>query len=348
MQIITEYNQKEAWNGLVAQSTSPASFLQSWEWGEFNREVLGHEIQRWAVMDEGTLRMVFMLIKKNLPGGRFYYYCPRGLVWQKEYADRRANAYGELVRKVKVELKDSAFLRICPPYEFKEYMFGFLKRLGFAKPKILMHTKEPGKTLVMDLGKSQEKLLEEMHSKTRYNIRLSEKKGVKVREMTDKTREKDIEIFCKLTQETAKRDKIHAYDKNYYTGLINYFTQKNGELQLKLYMAEYNKKPLSGAIVIYFAKTASYLHGASSSEARNLMPNHLMQWAMIREAKAAGMELYDFWGISEKNPAWRGITRFKKGFGGRPITFLGTWDYVLDKKWYNLFRLGRLFKKLIP
>ncbi len=344
MEVAIGYKNKEEWDRFVARNTSPASFLQSFEWGEFNKDILGNEIQRWTV-DDGTLKIAFMLIKKNLPGGRFYYYCPRGLIWQKEFRDERVNYYGKIIKKIKTELGDGVFMRTCPPTEFKGYMYGFMKRFGFRKPKILVHTKEPGKTLVLDLTKSEEELLKEMHQKTRYNIRLAEKKGVKAREMRD---EKDIDIFCKLSEETAKRDKIHIYDRDHYMKLIKYFREKSTNMKVKLYISEFENKPLASAIMVYFGDTATYLHGASSNEHRNLMPNHLIQWQMIKDAKKRGMKLYDFWGVSEKNPQWAGITRFKKGFGGRMITFMGTWDYILDKKWYRLFRIMRLFKKIIP
>ena len=280
-----------------------------------------------------------MLIKKSLPGGRFYYYCPRGLIYQKEYTDRRVAAYSELLKKIKQEFTDTVFIRFVSAYEFKDYMHAFLKRLGLRKPKILTRTKEPGKTLILDLSKNETKLLKEMHHKTRYNIKLAEKRGIQIRQMTDETRQKDVAIFYALMQETAKRDRIHLYDKNYYIQLINFFSQAAAELKLKLYIAEYKNKPLSASIVIYFGKTATYLHGASSSQYRNLMPNYLIQWSAIKKAQKTGMKNYDFWGISEKNPAWRGITRFKKGFGGNVFTFLGTWDYVLDKKCYKLFKI---------
>lgn len=347
MEINTNYKDKQKWNKFVAKNSWPASFLQSWEWGEFNQKILGNQIQRWAVVEDKILRISLMLIKKSLPGGRFYYYCPRGLIWQKEYRDKRVNHYGDIIKKIKTELEGAVFMRTCPPTEFKEYMHGFMQRFGFNKPKVLVHTKEPGKTLILDLNKSLEELSKNMHYKTRYNIRLAEKREVKIRQLQNSTKQKDIDIFYKLTKETAERDKIHIYTKDYYTQLINYLMENN-DIELKLYLAEHNNKPLSAAIVIYFGKTATYLHGASSNQQRNLMPNHLMQWQMIKDAKQAGMQTYDFWGISEKNPHWAGITRFKKGFGGKVVTFLGSWDYILDKKWYRLFKIMKILKKIIP
>lgn len=348
MEIITDYKRKKEWNDFVAANSYPASFLQSWEWGEFNQKILGNESQRWAVIDGQELKIGFSLIKKKLAAGKHYYYCPRGLIWRKNYYDQRIKAYPKIINELKQKTKQATFIRVCPVSKFQEYIFGFLKRLGFIEPKILLHSKEPEKTLVLDLNKPENELLAEMHHKTRYNIRLAEKKGVKIRIGNNESRVKDIDIFYTLCQETAARDGIQIYSKDYYAKLIKYFSENNLEVKLRLYIAECNNKPLSGALVLYFGNTATYLYGASSNEGRNLMPNYLMQWMAIKEAKQAAMEIYDFWGINEQNKDWAGITRFKKGFGGQTITFMGSWDYVLDNKWYNIFRILRLIKKLIP
>ena len=345
MEILTDYKNCEAWDKFVADNTSPASFLQSWEWGEFNNKILGNQIQRWAMIDDGELKIVFMLIKKSLPADKFYWYCPRGLIWKKDYQNKRVLAYPKIIEQVNQEIKGAVFMRTCPPSQFQEHISGFLKRLGFKKPKILIHSKEPDKTLILDLTKSTEDLLKKMHPKTRYNIRLAEKKGITIRELAT---EKDIDIFYKLSAETAKRDKISIYSKNYYSKLINFLTANETGLKLKLYLVEYQNKPLAAALVIYFGQTATYLHGASSGEHRNLMPNYLIQWQAIKDAKNAGMKIYDFWGVSEENKTWAGITRFKRGFGGREMKFIGTWDYVLDKKWYYILRLLKIIKKIIP
>ncbi len=348
MEIITNYQNKKAWDKFIMENSNPASFLQSWEWGEFNKKILNNEIQRWAVIDDDSLKITILLIKKLLPGSKFYYYCPRGLIFDKNYTDKRITAYTALLKKIKQELKNTIFIRLIPAYKFKDYMFGFIKRMGFIKPKILTHSKEPDKTLILNLTQTEDELLQTMHHKTRYNIRLAKKKGVTIRIMNDNSKNKDIDIFYKLIQITGKRDDINIYNKAYYSKLINYFFNNKIKPNLKLYIAEFNKKPLAAIMVFYFGNTATYLHGASDNSHRNLMPNYLLQWQAIKDAKKNGCEIYDFWGINEQNKHWAGITRFKKGFGGQIITFMGSWDYVLNKSWYNLFRFLKTIKKLKP
>ena len=85
---------------------------------------------------------------------------------------------------------------------------------------------------------------------------------------------------------------------------------------------------------------AWYLYGASSNRHRNLMPNYLIQWEMIRWAREQGCTLYDFRGVSgdlnEDNPLY-GLYRFKKGFGGEFTEFIGEWDQIYSPVFYWLF-----------
>ncbi|HRY63020.1 MAG TPA: peptidoglycan bridge formation glycyltransferase FemA/FemB family protein [Patescibacteria group bacterium] len=357
MEIITNYNNKKEWDQFVVDNTSPASFLQSFDWGEFNKEMLGYKIERTAFLDDGEMRVAVQGIDRPLPLGQRYIYCPRGLVWDKEYSDKRAAAYGKILEKGRSDLKDRVFLRVNPPYEYKDYVVGFLGRVGFQKPKILTHSQEPGSTILIDLTKSEEELLEAMHPKTRYNIRLAEKKGVKIKFPISPGLDKrsgagnfqfPINTFYKLSEETAGRNKIKIYEKEYYEKLIGFFGDNSKDMKLKLYFAEYEGKALGTIMAVYFGDTATYLHGASSNDSRDLMPNYLLQWTAMKEAKQAGYKIYDLWGASEENEAWAGITRFKKGFGGTEYRFLGTWDYVLRPGWYNMMRGMRLIRKMIP
>lgn len=346
IEITNSFPNKDLWNKLVINNTSPSSFLQSWEWGEFNEKILGLPIARWALLDEGRLRLCFTLIRKKLSWKKYYYYCPRGLIYDQSYAEKRAIAYKILLHKLKFQ-KDIVFYRSTPPYEYKKYMVAFLKRIGFARPLFLKRQKEPDYTSILDLNQSLDALLKSMHHKTRYNIRLAKKKGVKIRISTSETLSHDIEIFFQLLRQTAQRDKIKIYPYQYYHDLITYFYSSKNELQLKLYLAEFHDTPLSAIIVVYFGNGATYLHGASNDQQRHLMSNYLIQWRAIEDAKNSGYQVYDFWGINDHDQRWRGITNFKKNFGGRTINYIGTFDYIVKKKTYYILAAGKFIKKLI-
>lgn len=347
MEIITNYQGKERWNKFIMENSSPASFLQSWEWGEFNQQVLGHTVQRWAVIDNDKLQAVLTLIKKPLPLGKFFWYCPRGPVWSVDYLSRLDKFFPQLLSQLKNQLGSAVFLRLCPPITEQASTLKSLKKAGWQVPKILTHLQEPVQTLVLDLTKNPDELLAAMHHKTRYNIRLAAKKGVQV-VAVNQPGQSEIKNFNRLMRITSQRNKIKIHPADYYSQLIKHFSQANIEIKLKLYQAKYQDQILASALMVYFGHTATYLHGASGNQYRQLMPNHLLQWQMIQDAQQAGYQLYDFWGISQTNPQWAGISRFKQGFGGQVISFLGAWDYVLNPFHYQLFSFLKLIKKLIP
>jgi lipid II:glycine glycyltransferase (peptidoglycan interpeptide bridge formation enzyme) len=177
-----------------------------------------------------------------------------------------------------------------------------------------------------------------MKPKTRYNIRLAEKKGVVVKESTD------VDSFYEMLAATSgKNTGYFPHEKSYYKALLAELGPKD---MVKLFIAESDGQPLAAILVTFYGKTATYLHGGQNDKARNLMAPYLCQWAAIKEAKARGCESYDFWGVAESddpNDSWAGITRFKEGFGGQKVITPGSFDLVLRPFWYNtLTMLARI------
>ncbi len=342
------------WNRFVAENSG--SFLQSWEWGEFQKS-LGREVRRFGGGDEWAA----MIIRHDLPLGKSYLYCPGGPVI-KSRTDSRESGIGEFLDGIKkiAEQKKAIFLKIEPFVEINSRENGspveepfskYWAAAGFVKSEGGQRIK---KTLVLDLAKPEEELLAEMKQKTRYNIKVAEKHGVRVR-ISD-CPEKDFEEFWQLMRETAKRDKIRCHPRDYYLkqlSLINngengspvgepfsrYFGGENNAMEIKLFLAERQNKVIVANIVIFFGSRATYLHGASDYENRHLMAPYLLQWEQIKEAKRRGCAQYDFWGIDEER--WPGVTKFKKGFGGEEIEYIGAWDYVFRPTWYKIYKLVR-------
>src|SRR3989338_8328575 len=112
---------------------------------------------------------------------------------------------------------------------------------------------------------------------------------------------------------------------------------------VKLYFAEFKGKPISTALISFFGDTATYLHGGSSNQERNVMAPYLMHWHIIKLAKAQGQKYYDFHGISEDK--WPGVTRFKKGFGGYELNYPGTFDLAYDQGWYSIYKMVRKVRR---
>ncbi len=207
------------------------------------------------------------------------------------------------------------------------------------------HDVQPREILVADLTPSEEELLAKMKQKTRYNIRLAEKKGVKVFETREK---KHQEAFLKLIEATAGRKEIVAHPTGYYQKFFEAFPKDT----CRLFVAEYVGVVLAANIVAHYGEWAYYLHGGSSSRHRDLMAPYLLQWYQMKEMKKRGCRFYDFGGVrvatkGEGNGSWDGITRFKQGFApeATPLLLPGAYDIILDEKHYSLYNHLRHLKQ---
>jgi len=185
-------------------------------------------------------------------------------------------------------------------------------------------------TVVSDLTLSEEKLLSGMKPKWRYNIRLAERRGVVVRDGTAA----DLPAFYAMYAETGERDGFLVRPYAYYQAIWARFL---AEGLAHLLLAEVEGAPVAGLILFRFGPTAWYFYGASTAQARDLMPNHALQWAALRWARAAGCTRYDWWGapdaLDERDPMW-GVYRFKQGFGGEFVPGIGAWDYPTNRPAY--------------
>ena len=206
---------------------------------------------------------------------------------------------------------------------------------------------QPREILVLDISKSEEEILAGMKQKTRYNIKLAEKRGVHVTYNMKHVTQENIDKFLQLVKITSKRDKITSHPDAYYRQM---FETIPSEI-LKLYIAEYEGKIIAANLVLFFGKTATYMHGASDNEHRNLMAPYLLQWRQIQDAKAAGCTRYDFGGVKtgDADKSWAGITKFKTGFSPatNAVEFPGSYDIVIDPVRYGLYRLIQKAKNIL-
>jgi len=184
---------------------------------------------------------------------------------------------------------------------------------------------QPVRTILLDLTLDEATLLANMKEKWRYNLRLAERKGVKIREA--KTSE-DVHAWYALLQTTSERDQFGIHTLDYYLRAWQIFAQRQ---QARLFLAEYDGQMLAGIFVTFFARQGTYLYGASSDEHRNLMPNYLLQWEAIRWARQQGATQYDFGGIAatdNENDPLAGVYRFKRGWGGKLVRFVGCYEHI--------------------
>lgn len=328
---LIEISDKKRYNEFIA-SQKQAQFLQSWEWGEFNKG-LGAGVKRLGLEKDDELVGAMTLIEKKLPLGIKYWYAPRvNFQFPLRFGGQLIFNFQLFCEKLKSMAKNNGimFLRFDPIEK--------LSKINYQKSIVKTIDVQPSKTLILDISKSEEDLLKNLHQKTRYNIRLAEKKGIEISEAG----EEDFEKWWKIMQETCQRDGFSLHAKNYYKNQLKIRSEK---LKIKLIVAKYKGKIIAGNIVAFFGDMATYVHGASSNEFRNLMAPYALQWRAIREAKKYDCKYYDFYGIDEKK--WPGVTRFKKGFNGEEIKYPGTFDLIFSRLWYNVYRSIRKLRRMV-
>lgn len=227
---------------------------------------------------------------------------------------------------------------------------------------------QPPDSTLIDLTSSEEEILNRMHQKWRYNIRLSERKGVTIHRYLGNSLNlsKKIDKFYELTKETNARDGNSSHAKSYYLDLIKSSAEENNLKEnevpvttdkplISLYIAEHEGDEIASIMTLFSHDESIYLYGASSNNKRNLMPNHLLQWTAMKDAKAYGSKVYDMYGMppegKDENHPMHGLYMFKANFGGKNIHRPGSWDVPLKLvyKPYNTIEKLRAFwyKKVI-
>lgn len=200
----------------------------------------------------------------------------------------------------------------------------------------------PPDTVLVDVTPDRDRILKRMKPKTRYNIRLSARKGVRVRDAG----EEGLSAWYNLYRQTARRHGMNLNDPAYFASV---FRVRNRDVdspaRVHLLLAESGTKPLAGIILAFSGNRATYLYGASASGQKNLMASYAVQWEAICRAQKAGCTTYDLFGISPnpdpQHPMY-GLYRFKTGFGGKMLHRQGCWDYPLDEAAYKAYRASEL------
>lgn len=325
------------------QKHKKGHFLQSPEWAKVKNEWINKVI---LVEDEnGTIKGSMSLLIRNFKNITSIMYSPRGPVCDphdKETFEALVKDAKELAKQYK-----SFIFRVDPDISNEDEEFKKIaKEIGFKIKEDVKDFNEviqPRYVFRLDVaGKTEEELLKSFHEKTRYNIRLASRKGVTVREGN----RDDLKIFHKIMIETGVRD-------NFLIRPLEYFEKMYDELApkyMKVLIAMYEDKPIAAVIPIIYGNKVWYLYGASSNEYRNVMPNYLLQWEQIKLALANNCDIYDFRGVSghvdESHPQY-GIYKFKKGFNGDFVEFVGELYMVLNPFMNFMYdKFGMFYRKI--
>lgn len=323
----------QAWNEFLLKNNG--NFLQSFEWGEFQKS-LNKKVWRVIIKNGIDTLLQAQIIKEPILFKKIflknYFYIPYGPILNTQILTEVDN----------IDIKEffKFFLEEIEKLAKKENVF-FLKIEPttplFQIPKFDFYISfkriQPQKTLILDLNKTAEDLLKNFNKRTRYNIKLAEKKGVEI-EMSNQY----SHCFYELLEKTKKRQNFHSYSEEYYKKLLTIQTEY---FKTYLFLAKYEHKIIVASIVIFFGNKAVSLHTGSDHIYSAIKAPYLLRWKVILKAKEFNKRNYDFWGIDEKK--WPGITQLKKGFNGQEIEYPTSYDIVFQKKWYLIYKFLRTF-----
>lgn len=312
-------SEKEQYNQVVNHP------LQSWEWGEF-REKTGVEVIRLGCFEEKKLLSAFQLTIHSTPYTPYTLgYFPKGGLPDKPMIDS--------LKKIAKE-QNCLFIKLEPNVSPHSQTHEFLIETG-CRPGRPLFTRY---TFQIDLTRSEEELLAQMKEKTRYNVRLAQKSGVSVQE--DNSPEA-FATYLGLTHETTKRQGFYAHNEQYHQLMWEVLRPAG---MAHLLTATYQGKILVTWILFLFNGVLYYPYGASSEENREVMASNLMMWEVIKWGKSHGAKIFDLWGALGPNPnpkdPWYGFHRFKEGYGGSLVEFLGTYDLVFNPLLYPVYNLA--------
>lgn len=336
-----ETYQGSAWDDTIA-SLPGAHVLQTWEWGQF-KAAYGWKPLPQVWREDGKVTAAALVLERKAPGGLRVLYVPRGPLVD----------WGDIPRAQQVlrDLQDLArrrgaiFIKIDP-----ELITGYgipgsegdredaggntllaaMRGFGWRYSQEQIQFRN---TAWLDLSGSEDDWLARMKQKTRYNLRLAQRKGVQVRSGGVE----DLPLLYHLYAETSVRDGFVIRPEDYYRKVWRAFIERGMAEPL---LAEVDGEVVAGLVLFSFAGRAWYLYGMSSQSHREKMPNYLLQWEAMRRAKARGCSVYDLWGAPEVfadgDPLW-GVFRFKEGLGSTVVRTCGAWDFPSHPLPYLLY-----------
>ena len=342
-------DERSDWNDFVAAS-GHGDVLQCWEWGELKSRT-GWRPLHLGVKDRERLTAVALVLSRPIPHtGRCLFYCPRGPI-----ADPAApDAFESIIAQIRDHARQhrAIALKIDPaiPRDADEFV-ARLTSAGFCSARSVgpgFGATQPHAVMKVDIAPAEDDLLATFHSKWRYNIRLAARKAVTV--SAECTRD-DMDVFYDLLEVTAERDGFRVRSRSYFHDIWDVVIERDlGRLS----MAYADDAPIAGAVAFVLGHQCWYVYGASDYEYRKLMPNHLVQWEMMRWAKSRGCTMYDMRGVSPEvdgeptDEHLAGLNRFKRGFGAQYVEYVGDWDLVFSPCWYAAFqRLLPMARRLL-
>ena len=326
---ITQVTDRSVWDTALA-NLPQSHVLQTWDWGDFKSR-WGWLPTRLLFEEAGQPLAAAQILRRRLaPTPLCVSYIPKGPALDYDNLSLLTRVLSTLEQQARAQ--HSLFVKIDPDVWLGTGLedatpppkaAAVLERLAERRWRRSAEQIQFKNTVMLKLTPDETDLLGCMKAKTRYNLRLTGRRGIRVHLGA----ESNLETFYRLYEETSQRDGFLIRPPAYYLDLWAQFLRAG---RAHLLLAEMESKPIAGLILFHFGQTAWYMVGASSGQHRNLMPNYLLQWEAIRLAKQLGCTQYDLWGapdrLDESDPMW-GVYRFKIGFGGETLRGMGAFDY---------------------
>jgi lipid II:glycine glycyltransferase (peptidoglycan interpeptide bridge formation enzyme) len=315
------------WN--TALAALPARHvLQSWEWGQFKRR-WGWSPRYLLYEESGQPRGAALILRRSVGKVLNILYVPKGPALDYSDATLADRVLNQLALIAKQDR--AIFIKIDPDLDAPDR--SILLDHGWRPSREQIQFRN---TVLIDLTPSEEQLLASMKPKTRYNVRLAQKKGVSIREGTAS----DLELLYSMYAETSQRDDFLIRPLDYYRDAWGSFIQSGSAQPL---IAEVDGQAVAGLILFHFADRAWYMYGMSRNIHRETMPNYLLQWQAMQWAKSRGCTVYDLWGapdeLNENDSMW-GVYKFKEGLGGKFAEHVGAYDFVASRFWYWVYSVA--------
>ena len=351
-----DFEKYEGWVRIHPQG----SLWQSLEWKKY-QESLGREVRIYVeesprTMDHGPTNdqctASALVVIDRTSFGLSTWEIPRGPLIQ--WTTDNGQWTTEIIRHICHEARNDHCLAVylSPPHPLSTVHC--LPLVALAKWGPLSTTSRhvmPEATRLIDLSKSEEEILSQMHPKGRYNINLAKKHGILVKkyEMSDKQNisQEALKTAYALIQETARRDGFTPLPRGYYEAFLH-----NLEGSFLLLAEEQSlSKPIAVLLGVIWKDTGIYYYGASSYEHRALMAPYVLQWEAMKYCKTKGCTTYDLFGITPPLPAgrgvggeghpWSGVSSFKSKFGGTVVTYPPEQQIVIRPAMHQLLKWKR-------
>jgi lipid II:glycine glycyltransferase (peptidoglycan interpeptide bridge formation enzyme) len=335
---VKKIQDKKTWEDFLL-GQKEKTFLQSWNWGEF-QEKMGNKIWRLGIFENEKLAGIALISKITAKRGTFLL-IQHGPNISSEVKTQKSKILEILLKELGRIGKENgaSFIRMNPLWKQNQENQDILKHSGFREAP--MHANAYEATWKLELAPSEEELLMQMRKTTRYLIRQTLKNQDITAEKSNSPA--DAKIYQKLYAEVAKRQHFTPFSPEYVKNEFEIFS-KDG--QALWFFGKYKGEVAAAALVIFWSGIGFYHQAASGTKYSKLSIPYLLCWEAIKEAKKRECVLFDFWGFTDpkkypKHP-WAGPTLFKMGFGGQLFEYLKTQDYPLSKKYWLTF----LFEKL--